>query len=234
MIIYGINPVSEALHAGLKPTRILADFGKKDNTRLQGLIRAAKAQGIPVENARNLERDTGTRGHQGIAADIPDFEKPLPNPSSLGNRVIMLDGIMDPHNFGAALRVCDVFGFHDVIYFKGNSSGITPAAVKVSSGAAFHLNIFQCNLNTAVRKLKDAGYQILIMDAKAEHNLYEVELPERLCLVMGAEDKGVRHAIKRLADLPVNIPMRGHVDSLNVSCALSAALSEISRRSPWT
>ena len=134
---------------------------------------------------------------------------------------------------GAALRVCNCFGFDTVIYHQGNSSGLTSAAVKVSTGAAFHLHIYHSNLNTAVRRLKDDGYTLYALEARTDTTIYDCALPDKFALIIGSEAKGVRHAIKRLVDDIVTIPMRGNVDSLNVSCVLSATLSEFSRRLPW-
>jgi len=232
MICFGINPIAELLRSALVPELLYVEHGKHENPRIAHLLRQAEQRGIPVEGVHDLTRICQHDAHQGLAAELPEPVEPLPAPGELGPRVAVLDGLQDPHNFGAALRVCDVFGFHDVIFHKGNSSGLTPVAIKSSAGAAFHLRICHDNLNHAVRRLQGEGYGIYVLDAAGPVSIYDCPIPERLALVIGAEDKGVRHAILRLADLTVHIPMRGHVDSLNVSCALSAALGEISRRSP--
>ncbi len=233
MIFYGINPMFEAIRSKTPPERLYFATGKEDNRRLTSLVRLAEQHGIPFEWRDRLDDLADGGNHQGVCARVGAMEEPLPDPPELGPRVIIFDGIMDPHNFGAALRVCEVFGFNRIIYHKGNSSGITPAVIKVSAGAIFHVHIYHANLNQAVRRLKDEGYAIYAMHARTESDIYTCEVPEKLCLVIGAEDKGVRHLIQRQADQLVHIPMRGRVDSLNVSCALSAALCELSRRSPW-
>jgi len=232
MLFFGINPVNECLRAGLKPDCLLLEDGKQDNPRIAQILRQARHMRILVETHHDLRGICQHDAHQGIAAELPDLDQSLPAHADLGPRVVMLDGLQDPHNFGAALRVCDVFGSHQVIYHKGNSSGLTPVAIKSSAGAAFHLQIYHSNLNHAARQLLDNGYQLLVLDAKGPVSLYDCPVPEKFCLTIGSEDKGVRHVIQRLATSMVHIPMFGHVDSLNVSCALSAALSEFARRGP--
>ncbi len=233
MLIYGINPISEAIRTGAVIGRLHVATGKESNPRIAGIIAKARERQVPVDLQANLQRLTRSDAHQGIAAELPGLVRQLPPATALAPWLVMFDSIMDPHNFGAALRVCAAFGFDQVIFHKGNSSGITPAAVKVSAGAAFHVTIFESNLNKAVRQLQEAGYGILVLDADGDQTIYDCPLPEKLCLVIGAEDKGVRFAIQRLADQKVAIPMRGKLDSLNVSTALSAALCELSRRLPW-
>lgn len=229
MIVYGINPVSELLRTGVSPKRIVVMPRKLGNSRIQGILADAKSKDVPIQHMEHLERITGNDRHQGICAEIEAREKELPDPPEIGDRVVIFDGIMDPHNFGAALRVCEVFGFTNIVYHKGNSSGLTAAAIKVSAGAAFHLDIYTCNLNSAIRRLQQAAYHILVLEGSGDTSIHEVTLPEKVCLVIGSEDKGPRHNIMRLANTVARIPMSGRVDSLNVSCALSAALAVLSR-----
>jgi len=232
LLFYGLNPVREALRSRYRPTEVLIEQDKS-NPRLADIAKLAQALAVPVRQVPRLDALCG-RGvvHQGVAAHLKyrelcaDF-----NAAAItASRYVMFDGINDPHNFGAALRVAEVFGFHDIIFYKGNSSGITPAAIKVSTGAVFHLNVYVSNLNNAIKRLKDAGVAIIAMDGEAPTSLYTTELPERYCIVVGAEDEGVRFAIKRQADLLLRIPTLGKVSSLNVSCALSATLGECARQ----
>lgn len=231
MIIYGINPVSEALRADVPVRTIYVQSGKDKNRRIAGILSAAERHGQTVKTLPDLQSVCKSQDHQGIAADLGrELDQVLPLDPPPGDQLVILDGIQDPHNFGACLRVCEVFGFPNVIYHQGNSSGLTSAAIKVSAGAAFHVNLYHSNLNRAVRGLQDRGYAIITLAADAETSLYEAELPEKFAVVMGSEGDGVRHAIRRLADTSWRIPIRGRLDSLNVSCALSATLSEMARR----
>ena len=229
MIFYGINPLFEALHSPYEPGRILVERRKK-GTRIGKLLRIAESRGIPVERVDSLDRTFRNQNHQGIAAEIPGFgEQPLKDTDVLNDRLLILDGLQDPHNFGAAARVCDAFGFTDILYHRGDSSGITPAAVKVSSGAVFHLRFFVSNLNKAVKKLKKDGYRLLALEAEGDVTIYDADYSGRIALVIGSEGRGVRFNIRRDADQILSIPMHGNVNSLNVSCALSSVLTEAAR-----
>jgi 23S rRNA (guanosine2251-2'-O)-methyltransferase len=237
MIIYGINAVSEAMHAGVPVRTLYIQDGKDGNTRIAGIAAAARrqAQPIAIESVPDLKAVCRSPDHQGVAAELESgLDQSLPLDPPPADHLVILDGIQDPHNFGACLRVCEVFGFSHVVYHQGNSSGITSAAIKVSAGAAFHIHLYQSNLTRAVRGLQSRGYLIITLDAQATTSIYVAVLPAKFALVMGSEGDGVRHAIRRLADESWRIPIRGRLDSLNVSCALSATLSDLARRLPAT
>jgi len=230
MIYYGIHPVSESIDSPRPPERIYVQRGKQ-NPRIDSILAAARQRGIATETVADLDRRCGSGDHQGVAAELRQpLSKFLPDAHELGDRLLLMDSIQDPHNFGAALRVCDAFGFQDIIYHQGNSSGLTPAAVKVSAGAAFHLNLYISNLNSAVKRLHNAGYRIIALDAEGEQSIFTADFSSKFCLVIGSEGRGIRHNIRRQSDLTVSIPMAGRVSSLNVSCALTAVLAEIAGR----
>jgi 23S rRNA (guanosine2251-2'-O)-methyltransferase len=230
MIFYGIHPVTEALRAERPLARIITQRGK-DNPGIEGIRALSGRRGVREEQVSDLARLCNAREHQGVAAEIPDERLFVSPEAALAEaRSVMLDSIQDPHNFGASLRVCEVFGFTTVFFQKGNSSGLTPAAIKASAGAAFHLKIARVRLNRTVQQLQDSGSTIFALDGRGSESVYDVALPARFCLVVGAEHKGVRFAIRRLTDAVVRIPMSGCLDSLNLSCALSVALSEFRRR----
>ena len=225
MIYYGINPVFESLNSNNLPDTIYA-AASKDSSTINSIIRIAEKKNIPVIRKLDLKKLCQSDNHQGVCAHIASLnEHNLFQTEISTNRFIMFDGIQDPHNFGAALRVCEVFGFKHVIFHKGNSSGLTSTAIKVSSGAAFHLNLYQTNLNSAIKRLKHLNFQICILDNNSEQSIYEITFPKKICFVIGSENKGVRFSIKRKSDITMKIPLLGKVDSLNVSCALSAVLS---------
>ncbi len=198
----------------------------KDNSAINSIIQLAEKKNIPVIRQFDINNLCRSDNHQGVCAHIKTLnENNLFQTEVPTNKFIMFDGIQDPHNFGAALRVCEVFGFNHIIFHKGNSSGLTPTAIKVSAGAAFHLNLYQTNLNSAVKRLKFLNFKICILDNNSEQSIYETTFPEKICFVIGSENKGVRFSIKRQSDIGLKIPLLGKVDSLNVSCALSAVLA---------
>jgi 23S rRNA (guanosine2251-2'-O)-methyltransferase len=231
MIIFGINPILESLQSDRKPETLYIQSGKRSK-RLDHVVNMAEKLAIPVEIVDNLEPLCGRNVvHQRVAGRYADtFTQQLKKLPQDVDRIVLFDGLEDPHNFGAGLRVCEVFGFPHIIFHKGNSSGLTSVAAKSSAGAVFHVNLYVSNLNQAVKLLKEWGYTIICLEAEGAESIFDVELPERFCLVIGSEGKGVRHMIREQADKVVKIPMHGRVNSLNVSCALSATLCEFSRR----
>ena len=236
MIIYGINPINEALQSELRPNRIYMR-SKKSNKRLEHIKKQAENKAIPVTFMEDMRDLCGHQAvHQGVAGEFPEEAgslkcwKDLSELPDDASKIVVFDGIQDPHNFGAAVRVCEVFGFKHIVFHLGDSSGITAVSVKSASGAVFHVNFYCTNLNRGANMLVDKGYEILALDARGEKDIYNITLPEKYALVIGNEGKGVRHNIKRLATL-LKIPMAGKVDSLNVSCALSATLSQFARPS---
>ncbi len=231
MIFYGINPLLESLHSSSLPKRVLVQSGK-DNPRIQKIVQLASEKKIVVERVNNLAKICDSPNHQGVAAEINGLgQLKLDEVSDIADRVLILDGIQDPHNFGASMRVCDAFGFRDIIYHRGNSCGITPAAIKVSTGALFHLRLLQSNLNSALKRMLSENYRVLALEAEGEVDIYDADYSGKICLVMGSEGKGIRFNIKRQATSLIRIPMAGNINSLNVSCALTAVLSEVARQS---
>ncbi len=198
----------------------------KHSPAINSIIRLAESKKIQVIRQLDIKKLCRSDNHQGVCAHIETLnENNLFQTEISTKKFVMFDGIQDPHNFGAALRVCEVFGFNHVIFHKGNSSGLTPTAIKVSAGAAFHLNLYQTNLNSAIKRLKYLDFQICTLDNNSEQSIYETTFPDKICFVIGSENKGVRFSIKRQSDIDLKIPLFGRVDSLNVSCALSAVLA---------
>ena len=229
MFIYGINPILESLNSSIQPKQIFIQK-KKDNKRIQSIISQAEKKSIPLEYLDDLRKLVGHNAvHQGAIAEFSDnWANPLNQLPDDCEKLIVLDGITDPHNFGAAIRVAEVYGFKHILFHQGDSSGVTAVAVKSSSGAIFHCNLYYSNLNQAVKYLKKQDFSIYALDIRAESTIYDIELSNRYALVIGSEGKGVRYNIMQNSTA-IKIPMQGKVDSLNVSCALSACLTEFSR-----
>jgi 23S rRNA (guanosine2251-2'-O)-methyltransferase len=231
MLFYGINPVIESLRTDRPPHQIYVKKGKS-NPGIDTICRLAERRGVAVEHVRDMEPLTKAREHQGVCAEIDEKALFVSIDTVMNaDQIVMLDGVQDPHNFGASLRVCEVLGFHHILFQQDNSCGLTPAAIKASAGAAFHVKLAYGKLNKLARQLDERGTRIIALENKAEHSIYSVELPKKFCVVVGSESKGVRFGIRQLdvAEL-VRIPMHGRVNSLNLSCALSLSLGEFRRR----
>ena len=236
MRIYGINAVAEALKAG----RVVSmRAGRRHDRRLQQLLALAEQASVPVRRVsdQELDRESGGSSHQGVIADVSErrtfelydlIEDAQANPPAL---IVVLDGIEDPHNLGAILRTCDAAGAHGVVRQTRHAAPLTGATSKASAGAVAHVKIADVvNVARAVEELKDAGIWSvgLAADAPASYDKMDFSLPT--ALVLGAEGAGLRRLVRERCDMLARIPMKGQVDSLNVSVAAGVVLFEALRQ----
>jgi 23S rRNA (guanosine2251-2'-O)-methyltransferase len=190
---------------------------------------------IAVDGKRLDGMAGGTR-HQGVVAQAEPLKMPQFIDDVLENLkeaplLLVLDGVQDPHNLGACLRVADGAGAHAVIAPKDRSVGLTASAIKVSSGASESVPyIVVTNLARTMRDLKDRGVWLMGADDGAPQSIYQAKLDGPLGLVLGAEGEGLRRLTKDSCDGLVSIPMLGSVESLNVSVASGICLYEARRR----
>jgi len=202
---------------------------------LKAMATKAGVRVIPVD-AKRLDGMAGGARHQGVVAqaqpiDMPQFIEDVLEDLSEPPLILILDGVQDPHNLGACLRVADGAGAHAVIAPKDRSVGLTTAAIKVASGAAETVPyIVVTNLARTMRDLKDRNIWLVGTDDAAPKTLYEEKLEGALGIVMGAEGEGLRRLTRESCDLLVSIPMMGSVESLNVSVASGVCLYEARRR----
>jgi 23S rRNA (guanosine2251-2'-O)-methyltransferase len=236
MLIYGINAVTEALKTG----RVVSlRVGHRKDQRLQQLLRIAEQESVPVRRVpdEELDRESGGSSHQGVIADVSErklyelhelIEEAQATPPAL---IVVLDGIEDPHNFGAILRTCDAVGAHGVVRQTRHSAPLTGATSKASAGAVAHVKIADVvNIARAVDDLKEAGIWTIGLagDAPSAYDKMDFSLPT--ALVVGAEGTGLRRLVRERCDLLAAIPMKGQVDSLNVSVATGVVLFEARRQ----
>lgn len=239
-LIYGVNAVLEKLKAS--PENIieilLSDVSNRAASR--HVSEQAARFGIPVVAARHklLDQLVGGERHQGVVArteayhylSFADLYKEIGEPSR-AERILILDGLTDPRNFGALLRTADGAGVRYVVIPKDRSVEATAVAVKASAGAAHHVKIVKVtNLRRAILDLKECGFWIVGLDASSPELIYDRSYPARLAVVLGSEGKGVRPVILRECDFLVSIPMLGQVASLNVSVAGAVLLYELLRQ----
>jgi 23S rRNA (guanosine2251-2'-O)-methyltransferase len=205
---------------------------------MQELVRAAKAAGvrvIPVDDQR-LGNMAGTRRHQGVVAiagelslarNLDELLDAIDGPPL----ILVLDGITDPHNLGACLRVADGAGAHAVIAPKDRAVGLNATVAKVASGAAETVPyITVTNLARTLRELKERDIFLVGTSDDAEKGLYDAEFAGGTAIVMGSEGEGMRRLTRETCDLLVHIPMFGSVESLNVSVASGVCLFEARRQ----
>jgi 23S rRNA (guanosine2251-2'-O)-methyltransferase len=237
-IIFGFHAVTARLrHEASSVEEIYIDAGRQDR-RMQELIRAAESVNvriIPVDDQR-LSNIVGTRRHQGVVAKAGELSLAR-NLDELLDAIVgpplilVLDGITDPHNLGACLRVADGAGAHAVIAPKDRAVGLNATAAKVASGAAETVPyITVTNLARTLRELKERDILLIGTTDDAEKSLYEGDFSGPAALVMGSEGEGMRRLTRETCDILVSVPMFGSVESLNVSVTSGICLYEARRQ----
>jgi 23S rRNA (guanosine2251-2'-O)-methyltransferase len=234
VIIYGINPVREALRAGrVRELRI----GERTDERLKQLLALAGERGVRVRRvpADALERDSRRGVHQGVVAEIEEANEytieEIVSGASAAPLIVVLDGVEDPHNLGAILRTADAAGVDGVVIQSRRAASRGGIAAKASAGALAHVRIAEVvNIARAVEELKEAGVWTvgLASDAPDPYDAIDLTLPT--ALILGAEGTGLRRLVRERCDRLASIPMRGHVGSLNVSVAGGVVLFEAVRQ----
>jgi 23S rRNA (guanosine2251-2'-O)-methyltransferase len=236
-IIYGFHAVTSRLRQSVSSIKELYLDSAREDRRAQDLIKTAESCGARVirVDEKRLDGLTHHARHQGVAArieiarlptHIDDVLDTLEEPALL----LILDGVTDPHNLGACLRVADAMGVHAVVAPKDRAVGINATVSKVASGAAETVPyIAVTNLARAMRELKDRGIWIVGADQRAEQDLHAVALKGALAWVLGAEGEGMRRLTREHCDHLVRVPM-GTVESLNVSVSAGICLAETRRQ----
>lgn len=249
-IIYGRNPVLEALRSG-RPLRRITIQNDLAGRPLNEIYALAAARQVPVTRAGRhlLDQASGGGAHQGVVAHVaamayaslndvleraagagaPDYSKA----GAGGNAPFLLvcDGINDPGNLGALLRSAEGAGCHGVIVPERRSAGLTGTVAKSSAGAALHIPVAQVtNLSRTLEELKKAGYWIVGASMDGEKTLWEQELRGPVAVVVGGEGRGLSRLVAEHCDFLVRIPMRGKVESLNASVAGALLMYEVVRQ----
>ncbi len=241
-VLFGFHAVTVRLKtAPDSVVEVHLDAQRRD-ARMRGFAERAVAAGAKVVDSDDtrLSKLAGNERHQGVVALV----KPLPARHSLDDilddaaaaglgppLVLALDGVTDPHNLGACLRVADGAGAHAVIAPKDHAVGLNATVAKVASGAAETVPyLMVTNLARALGELKERAVTVVGASDDATQTLYDVDLSGPVALVLGAEGKGLRQLTRNTCDVLVRIPMAGAVESLNVSVAAGVCLYEVLRQ----
>ena len=231
--IYGKNPAEEVLNSNKKIFK--AYFMEQTNQELQ---RTLKSKGVPcvVLDKHEFKKDF-LGNHQGIVLEVEDYKTIQLNNFLAGldmtknPTVLMLDGITDPHNFGAIIRSAEAGGIAGIIIPKNRSATITGTVVKVSSGAIEYVKIIEVtNLRNALNTLKEYGFWTVGTDLKSQKSYTEIDVSTPLVIVIGSEGKGMSKLIKDTVDYTVTIDMAGSINSLNASVSAGIIIFEILRK----
>ena len=234
MIVYGINPVLEALRAGtVSRLWVRAEAG----ARVARLVARAARAGVAVRPADAAELDRLAAGgpHQGVAAEV---DRPprrtlddLLRDAGAVPLLVVLDGIEDPRNVGAVARTAEAAGVDGLIHQTRRSAPLGATAARASAGALAHLRVAAVvNISRALEELRRAGVWTVGLAEDAERPYHSLDLTAPTALVIGAEGSGLRRLVRQRCDWLVSIPMRGRVSSLNVSVAAGIALFEAVRQ----
>lgn len=237
-VLFGFHAVGVRLRTAPKSILEIYVEGTRRDARMRQFLQKVQEAGLrPIEaDALRLSRLAGSAGHQGVVARV----EPLPVTNSLDDLLdgltvppllLVLDGVTDPHNLGACLRVADGAGAHAVIAPKDHAVGVNATVAKVASGAAETVPYFMVtNLARTLAELKERNIWCLGLSDEATQTLYQSDLKGPTALVLGAEGTGLRQLTRKTCDGLVSIPMLGAVESLNVSVASGICLYEAVRQ----
>jgi 23S rRNA (guanosine2251-2'-O)-methyltransferase len=237
-VLIGFHAIAARLRAAPESViEILADETRHD-ARIESVLASATAKGVRVMRvpSRRLDGFYGGGRHQGIVARVRPRDEAVDLETVLdalqeAPLLLVLDGVTDPHNLGACLRVADAAGAHAVIAPKDRSAGLSPAAAKAAAGAAESVPFLAVtNLARTLDALKERGVWIIGTAQDADAALYAAPLPEAVAWVLGGEGAGLRRLTRERCDRVVRVPMHGRVESLNVSVAAGLCLYESRRQ----
>ncbi|CAM5363599.1 23S rRNA (guanosine(2251)-2'-O)-methyltransferase RlmB [Thauera sp. 28] len=237
-LIYGFHAVSAKLrHAPDAVLEVYLSADRKD-ARVRKFLVQAEAAGVRISQAEGDKLDglVGTRRHQGVVAKVDATRRDIKLADVLDSLdenalILVLDGVQDPHNLGACLRVADAAGAHAVVAPKDRAVGLNATAVKVASGAADTVPyITVTNLARALREMQEAGVWVVGAAGEADKTLYDIDQKVPVAWVLGAEGDGLRRLTRDTCDELARIPMHGSVESLNVSVASGICLFEARRQ----
>jgi 23S rRNA (guanosine2251-2'-O)-methyltransferase len=237
LIIYGINPVLEALRAGrVRSIRV----SSRSDERFAAIQQLAEQQGVSLRRVSGDELDRAVGGaarqrHQGVVADVRDRDRvsveDLVAQANGAPLIVVLDGIEDPHNVGAILRTVDAAGADGVVRQSRHAAPLGGAAAKASAGAVARVKVAEVvNIARALETLKNAGVWTVGLAGDAPTRYDQIDYTVPTALVVGAEGAGLRRLVRERCDWVVSIPMCGHVQTLNVSVATGIALFEAVRQ----
>lgn len=240
-VIYGRNPVLEALRAQRPARKLVVAEGIREDARIQEIRERALAAGVRVEASprRRLDDIAHTEHHQGVAGyfhtrpplRLHDVLDAAASPALL----LVLDGIQDPQNLGAIARSAEACAVDGIVLSRRHAASLTGAAAKASAGAVEHVRIATVpNLAQALDTVADAGVMRIGLDAGAPNRYDELDYTQPVALVVGAEGRGLHQLTRSHCDALVSLPMLGHVASLNAGAAAAVLLYEVRRERGFT
>ena len=237
-VLFGFHAITVRMKTAPKSVLELHVESNRRDARMRSFVDRAREAGIKIveTDGERLDKMAGTSRHQGVVARVEQVAMPhsldevieaVEGPPLL----LVLDGVTDPHNLGACLRVADGAGAHAVVAPKDHAVGVNATVAKVASGAAETVPyIMVTNLARTLNELKDFDIRVIGTSDDAEQTLYDIDLTGPVAFVLGSEGDGMRQLTRKTCDQLVRIPMAGAVESLNVSVAAGVCLFEALRQ----
>ena len=237
-LIHGFHAITAKLRHDAEGVREIYLAAARHDSRARDLVQLAEARGVRVVSVDAARLDGMAKGerHQGVVAKVAAQQRYVTLDDVLDNLaepalLLVLDGVTDPHNLGACLRVADAAGAHAVVAPKDRACGLNATAIKVASGAADTVPyIVVTNLARSLREIKERGIWTIGAAGEATRDLYAIEQKGATAWVLGAEGEGLRRLTRETCDELARIPMFGSVESLNVSVASGICLYEARRQ----
>jgi 23S rRNA (guanosine2251-2'-O)-methyltransferase len=237
-IIFGMNPVREALRARGRAFAWVGIAKQRRDLRLQKVIQQCRESGVAVRFLNQAELDRMSQGapHQGVVAvtsvkPYSDLEELVARKRGPHSLVVVLDSVEDPHNLGAILRTAEAAGADGVVIPERHAVGITGTVAKSSAGASEYIPVAKVgNLSRALEELKSKGLWIVGLDERGKDVYHQLDYRMDCAICLGSEGRGLHQLVARTCDFLVSIPMLGKVSSLNVSVAAGVVLYEVVRQ----
>jgi 23S rRNA (guanosine2251-2'-O)-methyltransferase len=237
-LIFGVNPVKESLQGSRGAFNLYVQISATDH-RVEKIIKLAEERGVAVHRREKIDltKMCASSHHQGIALEVEPFRYvelddllATVNRSERPGFLLVLDGILDPHNLGALIRSAACAGADGVVIPRDRACGVTAAAEKASAGAAETVPVVQVtNIVQALETMKKGGYWVYSLAGEVSQSLYDQKFSGNTVLVIGSEGEGIRQLVRRQCDVVMSIPQYGGVSSLNASVAGGIALFEMAR-----
>jgi 23S rRNA (guanosine2251-2'-O)-methyltransferase len=235
-LIFGVNPVKESLQGSRGAFNLYVQISATDH-RVEKIIRLAEVRGVAVHRREKIDltKMCASSHHQGIALEVEPFRYvelddllASINQSGTAGFLLVLDGILDPHNLGALIRSAACAGADGVVIPRDRACGVTAAAEKASAGAVETIPVTQVtNIAQALDTMKKGGYWVYGLAGEVSQSLYDVKFAGSSVLVIGGEGEGIRPLVRKQCDVVMSIPQYGGVSSLNASVAGGISLFEM-------
>lgn len=232
-VVYGVHAVREALQSGRRVNRVY--FARESRARsAAALVDEARERRVPFDFVpqAKLNELTGTRDHQGVAATVSPLEyaalEEVLAEAPPQCQILVLDQIQHPRNLGMMIRSAAGAGARAVLAPARGGALVDDTVVRASAGTVSRVPLVACgNLPQTLRRLREAGFWVYGLDARGEQDVFQVDWPERVALVVGNETSGMRPGVAKACDAKVRIPLAGGVESLNAAVAASVVLFQV-------